>query len=34
MFETEESEVHRGIGVDNSYDLKNELVNRSKRVDE
>jgi hypothetical protein len=32
MFETEESEVHRRIGVDNSYDLlNNELVNRRKR---
>jgi hypothetical protein len=30
MFETEESEVYRRIGVDNSYDLKktNESVNR------
>lgn len=29
MFETEEGEVHRRVGVDNSYDLKqtNESVN-------
>ena len=29
MFETEESEAHRRIGVDNTYDLLKYIMNQS-----